>query len=112
MQSGSASSSSRRQIETDYDSVTAEHYLYAGAETAWDDFVGDYDGSASDTATAFEDLIANYAVDNNGQVLCAGLTDPYGVVAIGLWAFDDGDIYDVLGATTAEDYLDLCETVE
>ncbi|KUI67330.1 hypothetical protein VM1G_02916 [Cytospora mali] len=100
------------QIEADYDGVTAEYYFYDGAETAWDDFPGDYDGSASDAAAAFGDIIANYAVDNDAQVMCGDLPDPDGLVATGLWAFDDGSNYDVLGTTTAESYLAACEAVE
>lgn len=110
--STSSSSSSRRQIETDYDGFTAEYYFYDGTKTAWDDFVADYDGSTSDTATAFGNIIANFAVANNAQIMCADLADTDGIVATGLWVFDSDNTYDVLTVATAESYLATCKAKE
>jgi hypothetical protein len=106
--SAAPASASRRQLETDYNSVTAQFYFEQEDETARDDFINDYDGNANDLANVIGETMSDWAAQWNGVVMCGNFDDDDGFATDGLWTVDDGDNYYGLDTSTAENYLTAC----
>jgi hypothetical protein len=107
----SAASASRRQIETDYDSVTTQFYFEQEDQTSRNDFISDYDGNANDLANAIGQTISDWSADWNGVVMCGNFYDADGFATDGLWTVDDGDNFYGLSTSTAESYLTECDGI-
>lgn len=107
----SAASASRRQEETDYNSVTTQFYFEQEDQTSRNDFIDDYDGNANDLANAIGQTISDWSAEWNGVVICGNFYDADGFATDGLWTVDDGNNYYGLSTSTAESYLTTCDGI-